>query len=280
MDGTVIVFYNPSEDEINDLTNKLFLTDYAVIIDNSKDNYQKLIENNLGISEKIIYKSFPENIGLCKALNIGIGILAERGCEWAFLLDSDGKIDKNILEYYKKYIANNLTEDVAVLAPVHIFSRSKNESFNGYAEVKRSMTSGWYLNISAFNLLGGFFESLFVDGLDFDFCYRARRRQYKIIQSGNSIVYHNPGHCKKVSILGKKIEIGQDSPHRYYMAARGEWWNFLMNNSIYDGLFFWYRVAKVIFFFENKKVYLQQMFKGAKEGFNLYKNINKREKTK
>ena len=84
MDGTVIVFYNPSEDEINDLTNKLFLTDYAVIIDNSKDNYQKLIENNLGISEKIIYKSFPENIGLCKALNIGIGILAERGVNGPF----------------------------------------------------------------------------------------------------------------------------------------------------------------------------------------------------
>ena len=43
-----------------------------------------------------------------------------------------------------------MLKNVAVLAPVHIFERSKSKAYSGNKVVKRSMTSGWFININIF----------------------------------------------------------------------------------------------------------------------------------
>lgn len=270
--GTIVVLYNPTDGEISNLKHNLGKTELSIIIDNSKQSNYELVKN---CGKNVKYFNFKSNIGLCKALNYGIQELLKDGCEWAFVLDADSVIDNNILNVYKDYISNNNVENVAVLAPVHIFERSKSKAYSGNKVVKRSMTSGWFININIFEKNLGFYEPLFVDGLDHDYCYRVRKKGYKVIECGEAIINHHPGNSVEVRFFGKKKIIGIDSPLRYRMGATGEWWNLLHNKSLYDGAFFFYRIIKVLLYFPNKNEYFRQMFKGAKKGIELYKNEKK-----
>ena len=268
--GTIVVLYNPSDREIENLRNNIGKTDLAIIIDNSLDDHYSVIKNNMQADFQWIYKRYPNNIGLCKALNVGIDILYQNGCRWALILDADSIINNNIISVYKNFLENSECKNIAILVPVHNFGRSKNRTYDGESEVKRSMTSGWFINIEIFINEGGFYEPLFVDGLDYDYCYRVKRDGYRIIQCGRAMINHNPGHEYQVKILGKTFKMGKDSPWRYYMGARAQWWNLLQNKSLYDGAFYFYRLIKVILFFHNKREYICEMHKGRNEGINLF----------
>ena len=270
--GTIVVLYNPTSREIENLKDNINRTDLAIIIDNSSDNHYSIIKSHLPEGCQWIYRSYSENIGLCKALNVGIDILYQNGCSWALILDADSVVNKNIVSVYKSFLEINDCKTIAILVPIHNFGRSKKKTYDGELEVKRSMTSGWFINIEIFMKEGKFYEPLFVDGLDHDYCYRVKRDGYRIIQCGRAMIQHNPGHEYQVKILGKSFKMGKDSPLRYYMGARGEWWNLLKNKSLYDGAFYFYRLVKVILFFHNKKEYICEMHKGRNEGINLFIN--------
>lgn len=82
---------------------------------------------------------------------MGIKILTENGCQWTLVFDADSKMGSDIVTVYKKaidYYSNLITlesNEIAVFAPVHVFERSKNRSYQGYKDVEWVMTSGCLL---------------------------------------------------------------------------------------------------------------------------------------
>lgn len=164
MIGSVVVLYNPTEDEIKNINTYLSKVDYAVIIDNSDVDNEKRVNSLILDLAKIEYYTEKTNLGLCKGLNIGVEKLKEKGCDWAILFDADSKLRTDIVLVYKNAIKEYQNENVALFAPVHVFDRSSKRSYKGYKKISWSMTSGWMVNINIFNKQHGFFEKLFVDG--------------------------------------------------------------------------------------------------------------------
>ena len=220
MIGAVVVLYNPTLMEIENINSYINKVDYAVIVDNSDTDNSDKVFSIIDKSKRINYYSEQKNLGLCKGLNLGIEKLKEKGCEWAVLFDADSKIGSDIFTIYKNAINDHKNDEVAVFAPVHIFDRSNNREYKGYKEVSWSMTSGWLVNIEIFEKQGGFFEELFVDGLDMDYCFKSHKNGYKVIECGEAIINHKPAETRH--FLWFKYGIA--SPYRYYMQARQLIW--------------------------------------------------------
>lgn len=271
MIGSVVVLYNPTEDEIKNINTYLNDIDYGVIIDNSSADNKEWIFSIINDVDKIRYYSERKNLGLCKGFNIGIQFLKKKGCEWALLFDADSKLGNNIVSIYKKAIKKFNENDIALFCPVHVFDRSKAQPYAGYKEVTWSMTSGWLVNIDIFCKLGGFFEELFVDGLDMDYCFKLHENGYKVIECGEVFINHNPASTKRIG----KLKYGIASPNRYYMQARQLVWCGLRYKKLNPILIYLYKWIKVFFLFPSKDKYFNQMTKGTKEGIRLYRRYKK-----
>lgn len=270
--GAVVVLYNPNIDEIKNINSYINKSDYIFIIDNSSEENSDLIIENLESMGNVMYIYNEENIGLCRALNNGIAMARDKGCQWTVIFDADSKIKTDIFKVYKETINSYKNiENVAVFAPQHTFDRRKKEIYRGYKEVDWAMTSGWIVNNAIFQNLNGFFEPLFVDGLDLDYCHYAKEKGYKIIECGEAMIEHHPAVTKSFRIFNKKIKLGTASPYRYYLQARCLVWNFKRYHHFSDIKMYFIKWAKVLLFFDNRKEYVRNLIHGTKDGIKLYK---------
>lgn len=276
---SIVVLYENEEKELEHINDYSEMVDKIFVIDNSKRTNKKKIEKILyenDCIEKLEFFHFPENIGLCCALNFGMEKAHEYGCEWALIMDADSSFLNNIVKIYLGFLNQSIYADIAVLAPVHIFDRGKNKTYEGFKQCKWAMTSGCFYNISIFIQLGGFKEELYVDGLDIDYGYRANKNGYKIIQVGNAKLNHHPGTTHVLKIGSRElVKYGYATPYRYYMQARALIWVIFKYRQLSDVLRYFYKWFKVLFLFDSKKEYIKQLLEGTKEGIKLWKNEKK-----
>ena len=272
--GAVVVLYNPCEDEIKNINTYKNLVDITIIIDNSEINHRELVDLLVTLDSKVYYYSEQLNLGLCKALNIGIEMLTVKGCQWVLVFDSDSKLGSDIVTVYKNAIEDykrgeiKRGGEIAVFAPVHDFDRRKHSSYHGYKDVEWKMTSGCLFNCDIFKSQNGFKEELFVDGLDMDYCFKSHENGYRIIECGEAVINHHPAETK--SFLGFKYGIA--SPVRYYMQARALIWCWMRYKNPKMLGFYLYKWVKVLFLFPHKKAYICEMAKGTKDGHELFKS--------
>lgn len=272
MDGAVVVLYNPDDEDYFNIASYAGTVDITYIVDNSKKSNFEKIEKILNIDgNRVIYEHHPENIGLCKGMNIGINRLKDRGCSWAFTMNSDSYFKNDVVTIFREFVDNNDCSDIAMLVPLYNFDRHIASEYKGTKEIKRAMMSGNYINIEIFNKLNGFLEVLFVDGLDNDYCIRCNRNKYKIIECGNAVMEHKPCKTAKKNILGIKFKYGYDSPKRYYGHARSLAFLTRRYKTLYELSFLVYKFLKILFLFDNKKDYITNYINGAVDGFRAEK---------
>ena len=265
--GAVVVLYNPTKEEIENINTYKDLVDRTVVVDNSADDHENMVSEVVGHDSDVIYYSEKNNLGLCKALNIGIDMLMNKGCNWALIFDSDSKMGSDVVSVYKRAIRHykDQLNCIAVFAPVHTFDRSGNQPYKGYKDIEWAMTSGCLFNCEIFKRQSGFMEELFVDGLDIDYCFKSHENDYRVIECGEAIIKHHPADTR--SFLGFKY--GISSPNRYCMQVRSLIWCWRRYGKPNMFGFYLYKWMKVLLFFPGKREYIKEMIKGTKEGNRL-----------
>ncbi|MDD5170150.1 MAG: hypothetical protein PHN75_15135 [Syntrophales bacterium] len=147
------------------------------------------------------------NMGLGAALNIGIGIALEMGVKWVALFDQDSSVTadlfpKMIQEY--EYLERQEHLHVAAIAPTFVddltqrVSRSlrhrlRREDKKRFVRVSSLATSGMLISAEAFLHIGGFNEELFLDFVDFEWCWRASQSGYALFKSNTVFLPHRLG---------------------------------------------------------------------------------------
>ena len=101
--AAVVVFYNPSEKNIQNIKKYEKSIDRLFIVDNSEDKIMRYQD-----SEKIKYIKLCENKGIAHALNIGAKEAIKEGFNWLLTLDQDSQITKEIIEKLKIYLEGGL----------------------------------------------------------------------------------------------------------------------------------------------------------------------------
>lgn len=196
-----VVLYEPNIQRLNMLLSSLVTqSDVVFIIDNSKQELDFDLIENINWS-KIRYEKNHYNHGLAKALSVLCENARINGITWLLLLDQDSIISDN---FYKKYIENIHLDNVALICPTIIEDRFnlkqshrivKEIEKDSIYEVESAITSGSYIDLNVQARLG-FFEELFVDGVDNDYSYRIRAAGFRILHIKDNYIYHEFGNSE------------------------------------------------------------------------------------
>jgi rhamnosyltransferase len=221
----IVVLYRPQTQMINHIINLLESVDHIVVVINGSANLDlNCIQNNKDITT--LYNK--DNIGLAAGLNQGIDYaLKKKQADYVLLLDQDSKVSSDMPRMLMEHLrrAEKLGMAPACIGPVLIDERMPSAkvanllySDSGLIEVAAIATSGTLISRTSYMAIGPMLEKLFIDSIDYEWCFRAKSQGYRIFIAQNQRMLHNMGD-KGINILGKFKPIHQ-SPIRHYYIIR------------------------------------------------------------
>jgi len=214
--AAIVVLYHPPASLVDNIASYASHVDKIYLISNTGD--LKQIELPTYIHQKVIWQLNSENVGMAKALNQGMQMAMSDGYKWVMTMDQDSTFGANMMSYYMLQLQQHVNCQVAMIGPGYgkiVSEKSPTQ------EVNRLITSGSILRSSAYQQTGPFNESLFIDEVDHEYCYRIREKGYHILKMNDIFMQHHLGEKGSGTISsGRSLH----SPIRlYYMVRNGCW---------------------------------------------------------
>ena len=225
MIGAVLVVYKPDLALTERLLTRLYgQTKEVVIVDNSPSphDFTKIISH-------YHYIHLAENSGIASAHNAGLIYLLKAGCQYAVLLDQDSLIPSDMVFNLSSLMkaSNKIKQNVVAIGPrircsfsdKKVNPRIQKEVFE-YDElvgVTQIIASGMMSDLSALDQIGLKDESLFIDGVDHEWCWRARSMGFDIAKAKNIEMVHRLGDSRS-KFIGVTYKVG--APIRLYYQFR------------------------------------------------------------
>lgn len=213
----VVVLYEPTEEDIKRAVSLASFVDKLYVVDNSERNARDRASffSKLGNVE---YLANGENKGIGYALNLAARKALAENAKWLLTMDQDSSFMGDGLPRLISFARSYDPQDVAIIAPRHWVFGPCPEAQDEVLEVPVTMTSGNLVNLQNWLQIGGWREDFFIDSIDHEFCLRARKKGFKILQYNASILRHGLGHITQHRILGKVFHATNHSAlRRYYM---------------------------------------------------------------
>ena len=188
--AAIIVSYNPDTDKLTQTIDELEGQGFQVIvIDNASANHAGV----RAASQGAVLVEFPVNRGIAAALNEGMRVAKSLGDEWVLSLDQDSQVAPNLFDEFE---ANLDLSGAGALCPHIVKQGDVNPDLElfGITEVERCPTTGFLLNVSAWEAVGGYDEWMFIDYVDYDMCVRLRTSGFKIYRIESTYVIQNLGN--------------------------------------------------------------------------------------
>lgn len=224
----LFVLYNPNIDFLN---KTLYLVNKEVekiwISDNSPVNHEALI-NCKGVE----YRHLPYNSGIAHAQNLGIRYAIENDYNWIIFFDQDSTVPSG---FVKELLSSFITilsceRNIYGIGPSAINRDSKvvlnKKSMlsdlivenHMYTQVRELMCSGSIIRTELFKAVGLMDESLFIDGVDFEICWRGKSKIGALFYIDQELVLeHQLGEGDK-KLFGRNTHIS--SPFRTFYQIR------------------------------------------------------------
>lgn len=217
----VVVFYNETKDEVENLIRYLEFVDKLYVFDNSEkinDDYVSLIHN----MDKTEYISFNSNMGIAYALKYCTDKAINEKFDYILTMDQDSIFPNDYFSTIKKILASYLDENVGIISlnnskNLTIYSENLKPSL---IESRQIITSGSFINLKKYKEIDGFNKDLFIDSVDFDLNRQFIEKGIKIYQIENICIKHKVGNPKKRKFLFFNIYSYNHSPIRYYYLFR------------------------------------------------------------
>ena len=215
----VVTLYHPQEDVVSNILSYLEELDVLYVLDNSEIPVDEVIKKIKDLS-KVRYVAFGENKGISYALNYAL----EKCAGYSFLLtmDQDSRFPAGGMKQYREKISNKMNSaDIAAYTIQYTTPKGIEPTALEELCVKSAITSGMVLNVEITRALGGFPEELFIDAVDFEFCYRVQQANYKIWLFPGIVLLHSIGEPELRRFWwGKEVIVGNHMPIRRYYITR------------------------------------------------------------
>lgn len=284
--GSVIVLYNPDLTVLSKLISQIRMqVDKIVLIDNS---HLPQINDELIKDSKIHYSHLGGNKGIAYAQNEGIKYLESQDIDYVIFFDQDSIPPEDLVaklySSYKNLLA--LIPNIGALG-ARPFNRGENKKYEatvmkGYkineriTEVNEIISSASFVPIKNFSDIGYMDESLFIDGVDHEWCWRAKEiKNLRFFIVEDALLSHQIGEGDRYFLI-RKVSI--PTPFRTYYQFRNffilskrtyvpKYWK-IVNLIKYIIKLFYYPV-----FISPRYEYLKKILKGIIDGI---KQINKK----
>jgi rhamnosyltransferase len=183
---SVIILYNPDikvHERIDLISNEC---DKVIVVVNSDINF---FSRSGKFKKNVQFNYLESNIGLAKALNIGIKeCLKDLNCNYICLFDQDTTPPKNSIKHIVEKF-NISDEKIAAIG----HSLDYRKDLEKFVEVEDILTSGTIVPRNVLENVGLMDETLFIDYLDYEWCLRAKASKYKIYSATEQVLDHKLG---------------------------------------------------------------------------------------
>ena len=195
----VIIAFQPNINKLQKNIETLVSdVDKLLIYKNSEFYIDDLIINKY--QEKIEFIGDSKNIGIASALNEGVIWARRNSFTHILTLDQDSFFEQSHLNKFKYLIKSSRLSNIGIFCP-NIDNRGSVllDSKNKYEYVADSITSGSIFPLATFDLCGLFEDSLFIDAVDYEFCYRIfSTKNLQTIIFPEIILKHEVGNNTKI----------------------------------------------------------------------------------
>lgn len=185
-----------------------------IIVDNTPERHLSIDYTH------ITYIPLNDNMGIAEALNVGFRKAKELGVKWVITMDQDSILPDDMIEKYLNFIKEHSQEKIGILSPlIMMYDGEKLTPKDSYDEIEEAITSGCMVNIKSFDEAQGFKSEMFIDGVDFEYCYNIKQYGYKIFRLNNVLMQHHLGNTKEYKLFGKHLfyVTNHNYIRRYYM---------------------------------------------------------------
>ena len=221
----VVVVYKPDYGVLKELLNSIYHQVECVIIANNSD--RPFEQDRYDYPSNLRILEFGGNVGIGAASNKAVMLAHGLGCSHIVLSDQDSLFP----EGYVKAMLSVFKDSTWAVAPLfrdHV--SGKNSAFyagksvfgrrcisSGRVELNHAIASGLLVCVEKYIKLNGFSEDLFIDWVDFEMCWRARRMGFVLTGNADICISHCLGDSS-VNFLG--FELKSRSPVRHYYIVR------------------------------------------------------------
>lgn len=214
----VTVAYNPPESIIQNLEIDFYP---HMVVDNSEQ--ETIWLRDYCAEHHHVYQWLGDNLGIAKALNVGAEYAIENGFDYIVTMDQDSELTIDILIRLSNYILSYKNiKQVALFSPRHI--NPSDTYILRTSEVENDifvMTSGNFVNLRIWGLVGMYDEKLFIDMVDFDFNARAILLGYKVLTVNTIEMNQFVGNNATTKWIGKYgFDVWHHNKIRKYYQAR------------------------------------------------------------
>lgn len=284
--AAVVVLYEPEEIGLEKVINNInSYTPYCeklYIVDNSQKMHEE-ITDSFKCCAYILNKNEG---GLAGGQNKGCLMAMKDGYEWCMTMDQDSCFEKEQIEKYLSFVSSFIEKDrEAVSFSPHIINTNKRIFWTKQIRFKilsplkkmvlgkkykprvlpdieetvRVIASANIINLKEWDNAGRFDETLFIDEVDYDLCYRFIRNKKKIIAFNTVHLRQVCGETQPFTLLVKYHPLY--SKTRLYYAFRNafiERSRFPEHKAFYDNLikeFYWDNCINSLSLLKNRKIY-------------------------
>ena len=223
--AVIIVLYNP---DTNDIDNVRRIAQYNVgfVVDNSLIPFMD--GETIGNMSYICNKA---NIGIAKAQNIALREILKGDYEYVVFLDQDTRVAVDYPSQIAMEFSRIDNDRLAVLGPQVVDAVTGGQyasaihkyeiSENGFSLRKHIISSGSCMSINALKDVGLMWGELFIDYVDFEWCWRAASKGYQCGVTSHLQISHHVGQ-RELSIGKYKVIIS--AQQRYFYQYRNFIW--------------------------------------------------------
>ncbi|ACP37773.1 glycosyltransferase [Saccharolobus islandicus] len=205
-----IVTYNPDVNFVSNMIKTIREKDNRckiLVVDNHS---RLLLQRVKEIADYFI--EFNKNYGLGKAYNYAIRFAKELEEEYIMFLDQDTTILRNFAPnkviHEAKELKKNSVEPVILSVNIDNALIERKIPNSNFYIAKEIPNSGMILNVN-YAIKNPFLEELFLDRLDNEYSYRAKKLGYLPLSYNERMILHKPGECSKFysTLCGKLLMI-------------------------------------------------------------------------
>lgn len=226
--AAVIIFFNPTKEDVSYVASRAGQWE-GVVVDNSEKPC--VASKKLG---KMTYVCNGKNIGIAEAQNIGIRhLLKDKDITHVVFFDQDSRVPAEYLEdISQEFVAISQRDTTLALLGPTVIRKDNGEEYKsavhhytsdceGFSRRSHIISSGSCASAEALCAVGLMESTLFIDYVDFEWCWRAALKGYAMGVTDKITIEHKVGQ-RELSIGNHKVIIS--SPFRYFYQYRNFLW--------------------------------------------------------
>lgn len=222
----LVIAYHPDDTIFENIQTYLEDVDHLYFYDNTEEPSEHIKESALQLP-RTDFISHHENKGLGAPINEVAELATDY--DWIITFDQDSQATPGMITQMRLFANSRFCDDrVGLVVPVvddSVHDEMMNDSSSEFEYIYRAIQSGMLINKYVMQAIGGFWEELFIDYVDTEYCYRNYVNGYKMVRINKAVLIHQVGQTDRIVVInGMKVFKNKLTPMRIYHITRNSLW--------------------------------------------------------